>query len=393
MADYDILIVGGGIYGCGIAQAAAASGYRVRLIEQHTIASGTSSQSSKLIHGGLRYLEQGNLKLVYEALTEREHLLRLAPDLVHRQWFYIPVYQDSKRAAWQIRIGLWLYWLLSAGRSRFKSVPKQDWDSLMPGLNRDGLTALLAYEDASTDDAALTRAVAASASHLGGMISEHTALKQAKQSKTTSQWQVELSGGEVLTARILINAAGAWVNNVCKRITPRPAQLPVQLVQGSHLILKRHCPGYIYTESADGRVMFFRPWQGNTLAGTTETAFTGKPENIKPTASEIADILATYNHYFPETPCYKNDILGTFCGLRVFADSDGKAFAANRETVIHCDHPIQPGYIAVYGGKLTTYRKQAEQVMALVNRSIKTPHQANTASISLASRASLIGSD
>ena len=115
MADYDILIVGGGIYGCGIAQAAAANGYRVRLIEQHTIASGTSSQSTKLIHGGLRYLEQGNLKLVYEALRERENLLRLAPDLVHREWFYIPVYQHSQRSACKIRAGLWLYWLLSVG--------------------------------------------------------------------------------------------------------------------------------------------------------------------------------------------------------------------------------------------------------------------------------------
>ena len=244
----------------------------------------------------------------------------------------------------------------------------------------------MAYEDAATDDAALTRAVAASARHLGCVISEHSRLKQVKQigGQDSPLWQIQLADGELVTARILINAAGAWVNTVCKRIKPMPKKLPVHLVQGSHVILKRSCPAYIYTESLDGRVMFFRPWQGNLLAGTTETAYTGKPEGIKPTASEIADILATYNQYFPDSPCHKQDILGTFCGLRVFADSDSPAFAANRETIICCDQSTHPGYIALYGGKLTTYRKQAEQVMAWVNRTIKAPRQSNTASISLA---------
>ena len=125
--DADILIIGGGIYGCGVAQAISAGGFKTILIEKNSLASGTSSQSTKLIHGGLRYLEQFNLKLVYEALSERECLLKIAPDLVSRQWFYIPVYSTGKRPAWFITCGLFLYYLLSAGRSKFKWLKKNDW--------------------------------------------------------------------------------------------------------------------------------------------------------------------------------------------------------------------------------------------------------------------------
>ncbi len=379
--DYDILIIGGGIYGCGIAQAAAASGYATRLIEKNRIASGTSSQSSKLIHGGLRYLEQANLKLVHEGLSEREHLLRLAPELVHREWFYIPVYENSKRPPWMIAAGLLLYWLLSGGSSRFKRVSRQQWDNVLPGLNKQGLNALLAYEDAATDDAALTQAVATSAQDHGCEISEVCALKKA--TYENAHWSVQLSNGEALTAKILVNASGAWVNRLCKRIKPEPQQQSVRLVQGSHLILNRRCPGFIYTESLDGRVMFFRPWQGKTLAGTTETPYSGDPSLIKPTADEIAHILDTYNHYFPASPCKKTDIIGTYCGLRVLPENGGGAFSASRETVLLCDDQDKPAYIAVYGGKLTTYRKESEKVLKLISKSIKAPHNMDTKQIPL----------
>jgi len=381
MADYDILIIGGGIYGCGIAQGAAASGYRTALIEQHTLASGTSSQSTKLIHGGLRYLEQGNLKLVYESLAERERLLRIAPDLVSREWFYIPIYRDSKRPAWMVRTGLLLYWLLSGGSSRFKSVAESEWGSVLPGLNRSNMSALLAYEDAATDDAALTRAVAASASSFGCEIREHAELASARYQN--GQWQITLASGEQLTSRLLINAAGAWVNRVQEVIKPLPPRISVRLVQGTHLLLPRLCPGYIYTESRDGRVMFFRPWLDQMLVGTTETLFAGDPGDVRPTAEEIADILATYNHYFPAAPCRESDILETCCGLRVLPDEKTGPFAASRETVICCDNNASPAYIAVYGGKLTTYRKEAEKVVQLIGKTIPPPRKADTSRIAL----------
>ncbi len=385
--DTDILIIGGGIYGCGVAQATSACGYRTMLIEQKKIASGTSSQSTKLIHGGLRYLEQMNLKLVYEGLNEREHLLRLAPSLVTREWFYIPVYQDSKRPPWMIACGLLLYFILSGGRSKFKWLSKSEWTTTLPRLNTQGLRAILAYEDASTDDAALTRAVATSAQSFGCDIHEKTTVEHAIHDD--SQWLVRLSDGQKITTKILVNAGGPWVNQITEVIKPTPPSIDIQQVQGSHLVLNRPCPGFIYTESLDGRVMFFRPWKGKTLAGTTETPFPyhpntqDDPSKAAPTESEIADILATYNHYFPDFHCRPSDIDHTFCGLRVLPITKGTAFGASRETVILCDDKKRPRYLAIYGGKLTTYRKESEKVLNIIMRHITPPKVHSTQDISL----------
>ncbi len=161
--EFDLCIVGGGIYGCGIAQAAAASDYTTLLIEKGALASGTSSQSTKLIHGGLRYLEHAQLNLVRESLQEREILLDIAPELASREWFYIPVYRSSRRPGWMIGCGLMLYYLLSGGTSHFHRLPKRQWGKVLPGLKQEQLHSVWAYQDAATDDAALTRAVAESA--------------------------------------------------------------------------------------------------------------------------------------------------------------------------------------------------------------------------------------
>ena len=384
--DYDILIVGGGIYGCGIAQAVSACGYRTTLIEQKQLASGTSSQSTKLIHGGLRYLEQLNLKLVYEGLSERERLLELAPELVSREWFHIPVYEDSKRPPWMIACGLLLYFILSGCRSRFRWLSKAEWTEKLPELNREKLKAILAYEDAATDDAALTRAVACSARSFGCDIREGVIVERAifnELNHDGGHWQVILSTDEEITAKILINAGGPWVNRVASIVTPSPPTMGVHLVQGSHLLLDRPCPAFIYTESLDGRVMFFRPWQGKTLAGTTETPFTGDPSKAEAITDEVADILTTYNHYFPDNPCSTSDIIETYCGLRVLPQTASTPFGASRETVILCDDDDHPAYLAVYGGKLTTYRKESEKVLKLIRRRMAAPQIRSTRDIHL----------
>ena len=378
---YDILIIGGGIYGCGIAQAVSACGYKTVLIEQNTIASGTSSQSTKLIHGGLRYLEQFNFKLVYEALNERELLLKNAPDLVAREWFYIPVYKHSKRPPLIIWCGLFLYYILSRGRSKFKWVNKETWAEMQPEFNLDNLKAVLAYEDAATDDAALTRAVAKSAQTMGCSIIEEVSLVSAKYEQGC--WYVKLSNGEALTSKLLINASGAWVNQVSRWITPQPPTVDVQLVQGSHLMLNRPCSAYIYTESLDGRVMFFRPWKGKTLAGTTETSFVGNPSDIVATQKEVQDILASYNHYFPSSPCQESDIEHVYCGLRVLPVAKGEAFETKRETIILEGGKECQGYIAVYGGKLTTYRREADRVLKRIKSMLKAPKLRSTKEIPL----------
>lgn len=374
--DYDILIIGGGIYGCGIAQAVSACGYQTILIEQKQLASATSSQSTKLIHGGLRYLEQFNLKLVYEGLSEREQLLKLAPDLVSREWFHIPVYEGNKRPPWMIAAGLLLYFILSGGRSRFRWLPKAAWAGQFPELNKEGLKAILAYEDAATDDAALTRAVARSAQSFGCSIREEVIVERAIY--LYDHWRIWLSTDEEITARIVVNAGGPWVNRIADIISPTPPTMGVHLVQGSHLLLDRKCPGFIYTESLDGRVMFFRPWKGRTLAGTTETPFEGDPAKVEPTEREVHDILTTYNHYFPDMQCSNADVIETYCGLRVLPQTEGIPFAASRETVILCDDEAHPAYLAIYGGKLTTYRKESAKVLKLITRSIDPPHPRNS---------------
>lgn len=382
--DFDIVIIGGGIHGCGVAQAAASSGYRTALLEKNVIASGTSSQSTKLVHGGLRYLEQGNFKLVYEALRERETLLKLAPHLVEKVWFYIPVYKHSKRSAWQIHLGLWFYALLSKGKSRYKKIPRSDWSSSLPALNTTGLSALFAYEDAATDDAKLTRAVANSAQDSGCAIREHIALQYAEFKR--DHWQLSLSNGEQIRCRLLVNAAGPWVNQVAQYIQPPQPRLNIQLVQGTHLVLNRVCHQFIYVESNDGRVMFFRPWQGKVLVGTTETPHPGRPEDAHPTKSEITDILNTYNLYFPQSACKETDIINTYCGLRVLPlqkQNTTMAFTANRETSHVWDNLQHPHYVALYGGKMTTYRRTAEKLIKQLQQSFPAPHPTDTAQIPL----------
>jgi len=381
-ADCDLLIVGGGIYGCGIAQAAAASGYAVTLIEKDRIASGTSSQSTKLIHGGLRYLEQANLRLVYEALSERETLLKIAPDLVKREWFYIPIYAQSRRPWWFVACGLALYWLLSGARSRCRILPRSRWQKALPGLSVDGLKQVLAYQDGSTNDAALTCALARSAASFGARLIEGRSLQHA--AFDGALWHVRLDDGSELKARMLVNASGGWMAETCTRIKPPPPEQSVRLVQGSHLLLDRPCAAYIYTESADGRVMFFRPWQGRMLVGTTELELDAMPDRPEPAEVEIKAMLDTHNRYFPASACKQDDILETFCGVRVLPSGGEGPFAASRETVLLADDDAHPHYIGVYGGKLTTYRREAEKVMRLIARTLPPLRAADTRHIPLA---------
>ena len=368
---YDVVIIGGGIHGVGVAQAAAAAGYSALLLERQALGSGTSSRSSKLIHGGLRYLEGAHLGLVRESLREREILLRIAPTLVQRVPFFIPVYTSTRRPPWMIRAGLSLYALLS-GLSRdahFESLPHSRWENL-DGLDTRDLRAVFRYEDAQTDDVLLTRAVMRSAQALGAELRCPANFLSAIRDESGFQIHYLGDDGEqACHARALVNAAGPWVNTVLDRITPRPPILAVDLVQGAHILIEgetRH--GVYYVEApSDGRAVFVMPWKGHTLVGTTETPYDGDPGAVRARPEEIAYLLETLRRYFPR---HLGRLMDSFAGLRVLPHGNGTVFHRSRETVLHPDDPDHVRLVTVYGGKLTGYRATAARVMRLLKKSL-----------------------
>jgi glycerol-3-phosphate dehydrogenase len=370
---YDVIIVGGGIHGVGVAQAAAAHGHTVLLLEKRALAAGTSSRSSKLIHGGLRYLETAQLGLVYESLSERARLLRIAPELVRLQRFHLPVYRTTRRRPWQLAIGLSLYTVLACGRrgAGFGWIGRRHWGEL-DGLCTDGLQAVLYYQDGQTDDARLTAAVMQSARRLGAELAVPAELIGAE---LRAPGGVEscivryTQGGreQECAGRVLVNAAGPWVNRVLERIAPRPPQRDIELVQGTHILLTGTVTqGIYYVESPrDGRAVFVMPWHGKTLVGTTETRYRGDPDQVHPLGSEVHYLGRIVDHYFPRYRVRSpGAITGAFAGVRVLPAGGGHAFHRPRETLLD----VYPGthipqLLTIYGGKLTGYRATAEKVM------------------------------
>lgn len=362
--NFDVGIVGAGIQGAGVAQAAAAAGYAIAVWEQTAIASGTSSRSSKLIHGGLRYLESGQFALVRLSLAERALLLKNAPTLVKPVPFYIPIYPATRRRPWQIRMGLSLYALLGNLQryARFKRI-----DSIYlaekDGLRTDKMQSLYQYWDAQTDDAALTKAVIQSAQTLGAEVYCPAKVRAVRRVEGAYQVRVEQNGQEkIYTCKALVNAAGPWVNKVLDIVEPRTTKLEIDLVQGTHIIVDDAAPSGLYYVEApqDRRAVFVMPWHGKTMIGTTENQFRGAdPAAVKPLPQEIEYLQHVYQHYFPQRG---GKLLDSFTGLRVLARQDNKFFNRPRDTIFHSD-PAFPGLLTLYGGKLTGYRATAEEVM------------------------------
>ncbi len=365
--EVDVIVIGAGIQGAGVAQAAAAAGYRVALLEQTGIASGTSSRSSKLIHGGLRYLESGQFGLVRECLYERALLLRNAPDLVRLTPHYIPVYRETRRRPLKLRLGLSLYALLGRLRpeTRFSVVPRAQWPTL-DDLHQEGLQAVFRYFDAQTDDAALTRAVVRSAESLGArLIMPAQFLDAVATDRGLRVHFRDASGEREVQCAALINAAGPWVNHVLERIGPNAETLAVDWVAGTHIVLPRRLTRGVYYAEAprDGRAVFIMPWRGDqTLVGTTERIYQGDPAAVVPTQSEIDYLLETVRQYFPVYA--QLEPVEAFAGLRVLPHEAGEAFGRSRDTRLHTTHARR--VVSVYGGKLTAYRATAEKVVEML---------------------------
>ncbi len=365
MSDLDILVVGAGIHGAGVAQAAAAAGYRVLVLEKNIIASGTSSKSSKLIHGGLRYLESYQFSLVKKSLKERAILCRLAPSLVKLQAFNIPIYNATTRRPWQIRVGLSLYALLGGLRKEnlFKRVSRKEMNK-RDQLEQHNLQKIYQYHDGQTNDVELTKAVMASAKQLGAELMIGAEINAIQ--KNTSGFNVGfIKDGQQknIQTTVVVNAAGPWVNELHRKVQPEVKSLNIDLVQGTHIILDATAPsGIYYLEAFDKRAVFVMPYEFEgeikTMVGTTEKLFTGKADEVNATTEEVEYLLKIYKSYFPKNKDIK--VIHQFAGLRVLPKDEGSMFSRPRDTILHW---AIPGLLTLYGGKLTAYRSTSELVI------------------------------
>lgn len=373
--QFDLVIVGGGIHGAGVAQAAAVAGYSVLLLESRVIGAGSSSRSSKLIHGGLRYLESGQFRLVQESLHERTTLLRIAPELVRLERFYLPVYRHTRRRPWQLRAGLMLYALLAGLRAGagFGSLPRSRWDTL-DGLDTRDLQAVLWYQDGRTDDQALTRAVIGSAEDFGAEVQIPAQFVDAELLEQGVRVRYEQQGQtHECEARALINAAGPWASQVASAIHPAISVPATELVQGTHILLKAQITqGVYYVESPhDGRAVFVMSWNGELMVGTTEVPYRGDPGAVAPTPVEINYLQGIAHHYFPRLrDTNAHPLLGSFAGLRVLPSGKGRAFNRSRETLLVTDRRADPRVLSIYGGKLTTWRAVAARALRQITPSL-----------------------
>lgn len=370
---YDLLVLGGGITGAGVALDAALRGLRVALIDKGDFASGTSSVSSKLVHGGLRYLEHRDFPLVYEALHERRRLLHNAPHLVQPLRFVIPFYRGSRLPPWQWRLGLTLYDLL-AGRgniARSRPFDLRRLERELPGLQRAGLRGGAAYFDAQMDDARLCLAVIRTAAEAGALpcnYVEARAFDMRGGAITGVHALDRLTGHEcTIRARQVLNATGPWVDQVCKlacddrgpRLRPTKGVHMVTLNPGLRSAL-------LLLHPADGRVFFVIPWMhGNSprtdklLIGTTDTMCDDSPDALTVTPADVSYLLEGYNRYLGPA-LTAGDVLGSFVGLRPLISSrPGEPSALTREFRVF-DSPS--GLLSVAGGKYTTYRQMAETI-------------------------------
>jgi glycerol-3-phosphate dehydrogenase len=371
---YDVAIIGGGINGCGIARDAAGRGLSVYLCEQADLASGTSSAATKLIHGGLRYLEYLEFRLVREALMEREVLWRIAPHIIWPLRFVLP-YQKGMRPAWLLRLGLFLYDHLG-GRELLPPTSTLDLtknvtgESLKPGQYSLGFE----YSDCWVDDARLVILNARDAAHRGATIRTRT--KAVAAERRADAWHLATvdrrSGGaaETVRAKILVNAAGPWVGDVLAAAKRRNAPASIRLVQGSHIVVPKlysHDRCYIF-QNADKRIIFAIPYEGDfTLIGTTERDYVGDPSDVRTTPEEIDYLCHAANRYF-RTAIGPAQVIWTYSGVRpLYDDGASEAQAATRDYVLELDDAGAP-MLSIFGGKITTYRRLAQHALDKLER-------------------------
>jgi glycerol-3-phosphate dehydrogenase len=366
MADFDLAIVGGGINGVGIARDAAGRGLRVLLVEQDDLASGTSSASTKLIHGGLRYLEHGWFDLVRAALIEREVMLRMAPHLIRPLRFVLPA-EPGMRPAWMLRAGLFIYDHLGGRKilpaTRTINLSRDPLGAPLKGGARWGFE----YSDCQTDDARLTVLNALDAAERGAVIRTRTRCVRGDR-RDVWRLMLEVRGRrDTASARVLINATGPWLGRFGEGALGQPPATHLRLDQGSHIVVRRlfdHDHGYIF-QATGGRVVFALPFEREfTLIGTTDRSFIGDPATAAPAEDEIAYLCNAVTDHF-RSPISPADVVHAFAGVRSLYDDGSKnPQDTPRDYVLALDEPDgEAPLVTVYGGKITTYRRLAEDTL------------------------------
>jgi len=370
--SFDVLVVGGGIVGAGVARDAACRGFATALVDRGDFASGTSGKTSRLVHGGLRYLRNYRFGLVRRAVRERDLLLRNAPGLVHPLPFLIPAYADHGPGRTALRFGLFLYDVLS----KEKTLPRRSWLSAREAREREpriadrGLAAAGLYYDAWTDDARLVLAIVQDASDAGAIVANHVQVEGLVQNggRVAGANLRDAIAGEsfMVSSRSVVNATGVWLDRF-RSDRPTPTIRPTK---GIHIFVPRAKIGNRHalalTAKRDGRVVFVLPWRDLALVGTTDTDFRGDPDRVVPDAADVAYLLETVNDAFPDSHLGPDDIVSAYAGLRPLLR---KGREEKSESEISRDHAIfedPDGLLSVTGGKLTTHRAMAEDVGGLL---------------------------
>ena len=377
IAPVRIAVIGGGINGAGIAWELARRDYDVTLFEKSQCGAQTSSATTKMIHGGIRYLENFHFALVRESLRDRAWLLENLPSLVKPIEILLPVYDDSPRSRFMIRMGLTLYDLL-AGRANIARHEALSADALMARvpLTQAGLRGGFVYFDAQVDDYALVRLVVASAIHDGATVREQTRVMAIR--RNGKGWIVTTASGGEERFDFVVNAAGPWMNALLAENRIR-SRYRLSLVRGSHLVLRHRVAdtGMLLQSLTDRRVFFVLPWKGTTLVGTTEVLHRASLENVQATDEEIEYLLARFNRYLRD-PIGRDDIASTFAGVRPLVGR-----AANPSAIAR-DYRLERrgSLLNVFGGKMTTFRSLAERAATRVDNYFGTPRIAREARFS-----------
>jgi glycerol-3-phosphate dehydrogenase len=402
----DVLVIGGGITGAGVALDAASRGYRVGLVERADYASGTSSRSTKLIHGGIRYLPQGHIGLVREALRERTLLLRLAPHLARPLAFVVPLYASTRRplglrlpavarplAPLGVRLGLAAYDAFAGDRAlRHRVMPRGALERDVPDLRADGLRAAFVYYDARTDDVRLTHSVLTTARGLGAITLNHAAVRglTTRGGRVAGARVEDGIGGQTVEvpARFVVNATGIWAEEVAG-MSGRP-DFHIRHSKGVHLVLRpgavRGSLAIVIPETDDGRLAFIVPWADRWVLGTTDDAYAGDLDAPVATGADVAYLLEHANRYLTR-PLHASDITATFAGIRPLV-----AAAAGATAALSRDHHLSvspEGLVTITGGKLTTYRRMAEDAVDAIVARDGGGRPCRTATIQLAGAAGL----